>query len=135
MTHYIFFLFFRKYDNEWANDKGFVPFDFNAPCNIDTSWKGMFDMAIIDPPFITRDVWEKYAIATQYLLKDGPKEKKGIVLGTTVEENTDFMMELFHASPTIFKPVVTNLVYQYVIFINCTSTILSMPNPEIQEAE
>jgi hypothetical protein len=45
------------------------------------------------------------------------------------------MMELFHASPTIFKPVVTNLVYQYVIFINCTSTILSMPNPEILEEE
>lgn len=91
-------------------------------------------MTIMDPPFITRDVWEKYAIATQYLLKDDPK-KKGIVLGTTVEENADFMMELFHASPTIFKPVVTNLVYQYVVFINCTSTILSIPNPELLEEE
>lgn len=94
--------------------------------------KGKFDIAIIDPPFITRDVWEMYANAAKYLLKNDPKEK-GIVIGTTVKENEDCMMKLFHATPTVFKPMVTNLVYQYSIFINCPSTVLSVPNHEIEQ--
>ena len=30
-----------------------------------------FDMVIIDPPFITREVWEKYASTAKLLLKAG----------------------------------------------------------------
>lgn len=96
--------------------------------------KGNFDIVIIDPPFITRNVWEQYAMAVHFLLKNDLKEK-GIVIGTTVKENQDVMMELFHASLTVFKPVVTNLVYQYTIFINCISTVLSVPNPELPQEE
>ena len=47
-------------------------------------------MVVIDPPFITREVWEKYTTAAKLLLKpDG-----GRVLGSTIDENEEFMNEL-----------------------------------------
>ena len=39
--------------------------------------KGHFDMAVIDPPFITREVWEKYKHAAEILLKRGSDGKLG----------------------------------------------------------
>ena len=48
-------------------------------------------MVVIDPPFITREVWEKYAEAARIVLKaDG----SGKVLGSTIDENEGFMQEL-----------------------------------------
>lgn len=47
-------------------------------------------MVVIDPPFITREVWEKYTTAAKLLLKP----EGGIVLGSTIDENEEFMNEL-----------------------------------------
>lgn len=56
-----------------AKDKNFVYFDFNKWEELDSSLHGAFDMVVIDPPFITREVWEKYAECGKLLLnKDGP---------------------------------------------------------------
>ena len=33
--------------------------------------RGAFDFVLIDPPFITREVWEKYAITARRLTKAG----------------------------------------------------------------
>ena len=35
-------------------------FDFNTPDGFPEELKGTFDCVVIDPPFITREVWEKY---------------------------------------------------------------------------
>ena len=64
-------------------------YDFNKNDELPESMKGDFDMAVIDPPFITREVWEKYTVAAKYLLKDGGK-----ILGSTIDENKEFMAEL-----------------------------------------
>ena len=34
-------------------------YDFNKPEDLAAELKGYFDMVVIDPPFITREVWEK----------------------------------------------------------------------------
>ena len=46
-------------------------------------------MVVIDPPFITREVWEKYAAAAKRLLRPD-----GIVLGSTIDENAEWMGEV-----------------------------------------
>jgi len=38
-------------------DKNFVYFDFEKWEELDESLHGAFDMVVIDPPFITREVW------------------------------------------------------------------------------
>ena len=48
---------------------GYVKYDFKQPEAIPEDILGTFDMVIIDPPFITKDVWDLYAVATQKLLK------------------------------------------------------------------
>ena len=60
-------------DEQWKSDRGFVRYDFNAPVDFADAdaLKGTFDMVVIDPPFITREVWEKYAETTRFLLKPG----------------------------------------------------------------
>jgi hypothetical protein len=41
-------------------------------------------MVVIDPPFITREVWEKYAEAAKMLLKKDPAT---MYLISTIDEN------------------------------------------------
>ena len=95
-------------------------------------------MVVIDPPFITREVWEKYArtanllLVTDPLWKDDTSTKNNsLIIGTTVLENRQIMSNLFGAQPSIFQPSIPNLVYQYSIFTNFNSKILSNKNSEI----
>ena len=76
---------------------------------------GSFDMAVIDPPFITREVWEKYTVASKILLKEGGK-----LLCSTIDENKDFMAEILEVKPAVFRPSIPNLVYQYSFYMNYT---------------
>jgi len=93
-------------------------------------------MVVIDPPFITTGVWEKYATTANLLLKNDTfrkDEKRGIVLGTTVAENHELMMKLFGAKAAVFLPSCPHLVYQYNVYINCLEDCetLKKANPEI----
>ena len=56
-------------------------------------------MVVIDPPFITRDVWEKYAKTAYYLLKLNTTAIR--ILCTTVYENASMMDELFGAKSQV----------------------------------
>lgn len=99
-------------------------------------------MVVIDPPFVTRNVWEEYTTTAKALLRYSPCTDDnesiicpGFVFATTLAENHEFMYELFHAKATVFKPKVTNLVYQYKVYINCIDDccLLQKKNPEIIE--
>jgi EEF1A lysine methyltransferase 1 len=46
-------------------------------------------MVIIDPPFITREVWEKYALCAKKLLKEN-----GMWFLSTIDENEEMIKEL-----------------------------------------
>jgi hypothetical protein len=57
---------------------------------------------------------------------------KGMVIGTTVAENKDFMGELLGCKPQAFRPSIPNLVYQYNSYANFEGAkFLGKPNPEI----
>ncbi len=55
-------------DNKFATEPGFICFDFQRPEDIPSNVHQAFDCVIIDPPFITEEVWRLYAAATQLLL-------------------------------------------------------------------
>ena len=116
------------YDRQWENDDGFIFYDFNHPTefqckcmdnsDVNDQLQSTFDMVVIDPPFITTDVWEKYAITAKYLLK---QKTTGLILATTVIENSSLLKELFGNEITAssrFEPSIPNLVYQYTVFTN-----------------
>ncbi len=89
-----------------------------------------FDVVVIDPPFITEEVWRKYAATAYALLKDG---KDGKAVCTTVFENAPLMAELFNCKPQAFLPSIPHLVYQYNSYANFENASLSAKNPEIPE--
>jgi len=71
---------------KFAKDPGFVYYDFNKNSEISTELHGYFDMVVIDPPFITREVWEKYAECAKILLKSD-EAGSGLYLISTIDEN------------------------------------------------
>jgi len=114
------------YDRQWEANPGFVFYDFNSPLSIPDDLHGIFDFILIDPPFITREVWEKYASTAKLLAK--PESR---ILCTTIAENTDMMFELLGLRPVLYRPSIPTLVYQYSIYVNYYSTYLDNLNPEV----
>ena len=53
-----------QFDTKFAKDPNFVFYDFNKNEDIPEDLRKSFDLVVIDPPFITREVWEKYAEAS-----------------------------------------------------------------------
>ena len=151
------------YDKKWEADRGFVFYDFNAPDAVPVALHGTFDLVVVDPPFITHEVWEKYAVTAKLLMKSGTAAD-GTPAGkvhapwwdektcrdplspplslpspalqailTTVAENADLLKGLFDAAPTAFLPSIPHLVYQYNLYTNFPSEAFSKKNPEIPE--
>ncbi len=56
------------FDQKFAKDPNFIFYDFNKPEDLSKELECYFDMVVIDPPFITREVWELYTKAAKYLL-------------------------------------------------------------------
>ena len=117
-------------DTQWQKEPGYVCYDFNKPIGFEGAdeLKGTFDMVIIDPPFITREVWEKYTTTAKALLKPGGK-----VLASTIQENAPLMKELLGVTPQVFMPSIPTLVYQYHLYASYESKFLAEKNPEIPE--
>jgi len=140
-----------EFDKKWGSDQGFVFYDYNKPEDIPQDLHGTFDLVVVDPPFIVREVWEKYAKACKILLKTGDDENglpKGKMILTTVHENHAMLQEILGKNGsevevpsevpgsiimTAFLPVVTNLVYQYNLYTNYPSEIFSKKNPEVPD--
>ena len=101
-----------KLDN---GDGKFVLYDFNKP-EIDENMNGMYDLVVIDPPFITREVLAAYAFTSSQLLGDS----EGKVIISSILENKDVLRELFGSNimSARFKPSIPTLVYQYCLFTN-----------------
>jgi hypothetical protein len=122
------------YDNQWASDPGYHFWDFKTPLGFPAELQHTFDVVVIDPPFITREVWEQYAQAAKALLKvDTDGNVAGKVIASTIFENAALMKELLNCEPQRYLPSIPHLVYQYNFFCNFPTTHLSLPNPEIPE--
>lgn len=115
-----------EFDKKWVADPGFVFFDYNEPEKIPLGLWNSFDYVVVDPPFITQEVWAKYIDAVTTLGTRTP-ERDGVAsqpafkcLLTTVLENHSMLEDLLDAALFIpdFRPTVTGLVYQYSCFVN-----------------
>lgn len=58
-------------DRQWSREPNFVLYDFNNPEDIPINIHNTFDCVVIDPPFITEEVWTLYAAAAKLLLAPG----------------------------------------------------------------
>ena len=124
-----YFLFDFDSKATWSKDANYVYYDYNNPLGFDKTLHNSFDLVVIDPPFITREVWDKYAQTARALASSN--QQQPLVIATTVFENAPFMKELFDVTPTKFQPSIPNLVYQYACFTNFPCNCLSQPNEEI----
>jgi EEF1A lysine methyltransferase 1 len=125
-------------DKKWEKDPGFVYYDYKEPESVPSELFHSFDLVVVDPPFIVKDVWEKYAITCKLLLKEGTDEvgnPLGKTLLTTVNENLDMLKEILGENVIMqkFMPSIPNLVYQYNLYTNYPSEVFSKKNPEIPD--
>lgn len=116
-------------DEDLGRDEpGFVRYDFNEPTStLPAQLKGAFSSVVIDPPFITEEVWLKYIETAKHLLVP----QGGLVLLTTVIENADLLQAELGATPHRFLPSIPNLPYQYALYTNFATERLAAPNPEV----
>ncbi|CAN0049718.1 unnamed protein product, partial [Discosporangium mesarthrocarpum] len=54
-------------DTKWEKDPGFVQFDYAHPENIPVELRGTFQMVVVDPPFITRQVSSELLLPVEFL--------------------------------------------------------------------
>ena len=67
---------------------------------------------MIDPPFITQDVWELYAAAVLKIIKkDVDGNITGKILLSTIDENESMLLELLKVNKRKCRPSIPNLVY------------------------
>eukprot|EP00239_Pterosperma_sp_CCMP1384_P012926 CAMPEP_0197866530 /NCGR_PEP_ID=MMETSP1438-20131217/44263_1 /TAXON_ID=1461541 /ORGANISM="Pterosperma sp., Strain CCMP1384" /LENGTH=155 /DNA_ID=CAMNT_0043485101 /DNA_START=436 /DNA_END=903 /DNA_ORIENTATION=+ len=115
-------------DPQWTNLPNYVVWNFNEPLGYPEEMKGTFDYVVIDPPFITEEVWQLYIESTKSLLTPGGK-----VLGTTIVENKEQLDRELGCKPQVFAPSIPKLVYQYSLYVNYESELFSQKNPEIPD--
>ncbi|KAL6755575.1 putative N6-adenine methyltransferase-domain-containing protein [Haematococcus lacustris] len=120
------------FDTQWASDPHFVKYDFNSPLALPADLHHAFDCVVIDPPFITREVWQHYAATARLLLQP----QGGKVIASTVAENAPLMEELLGVKPVAFRPSIPHLVYQYNFFTSHEPSAdgLGAANPEVPDA-
>ena len=95
-----------QYDKKWESDRGFVFYDYKQPEIFPNELRGTFDMVVVDPPFITEEVWALYATTTKLLMKDGVNidgSPKGKMILTTLFENATMLKRILNARPTVSK--------------------------------
>ncbi|KAG2378866.1 hypothetical protein C9374_008014 [Naegleria lovaniensis] len=117
-----------EFDKKWEKDQGFVFWDFNQPDNVDSSLLGTFSLILIDPPFITREVWENYTSIAKKLGKPGCK-----LICSTISENADMMKNLLEVTAVEYQPSIPHLVYQYNLYTNFKHDLLQQKNSELSE--
>mmetsp|Transcript_51882 Transcript_51882/g.91140 ORF Transcript_51882/g.91140 Transcript_51882/m.91140 type:complete len:425 (+) Transcript_51882:62-1336(+) len=119
------------FDKQWSSDPGYVFYDFNEPESVPAELHGTFDFVLVDPPFITREVWAQYATTVKLLLRPNT----GRILCTTIAENAKMMQDFLGLQPVRFRPSIPTLVYQYSVYTNYVSNRLDALNPEVDDED
>lgn len=85
----------NKFDEKFKVEAGFKFYDFNKPDEVD----GHYDFILIDPPFITIEVWSKVDCLTLYIYEYASTIKKlskpeTKILCCSIKENDKMLEEL-----------------------------------------
>ena len=108
--------------------KNGVMYDFNDYEKVAEEFKQQFDFLVIDPPFIVKEVWEKFASFAKLILKE-----EGKILVSSINENKDLLKSLLNLDIKAYQPSIPHLVYQYNFFSNYEDDLLNEKNPELLE--
>ena len=119
------------FDQQWADHPSFVPYDFHHPHDLPSALHHSFDFVVIDPPFITEDVWRLYAEAALLLLTPPTSYPPPRILLSSIPENLPLLHSLLDVHLVAYRPSIPTLIYQYSLFTNYPSTRLGQLNPEI----
>lgn len=131
----------QKFEGNAKNKTRFVHYDFNEPEKVPVQFMGHFDYVVVDPPFITEEVWKKYAATVKLILNTGSGPDaavnggSGKVLFTSVLENHN-MLESVNDLPLYianFMPSIPHLVYQYYVFVNYPPTSINLSTRNTDE--
>lgn len=111
--------------------KNCVYYDYNKfsvnENNVDfKNYKEYFDYIIIDPPFIVKEAWIKYAEFTNYIKKNNSN-----ILTCSIFENEKLLYELLKLNKKQYQPSIPNLVYQYNFYSNYNDDELNKDNEEL----
>jgi hypothetical protein len=116
----------EKFTKKHKNAKLFDYRDFNEQVLNENGYLKFFDFIVVDPPFITKEVWTKYA---EFIKLIGTEDVK--ILGSSISENKDLLKELLNLDIKKFQPSIPHLVYQYNFFTNYEDEELNKSNSEI----
>jgi hypothetical protein len=122
----ILFDFDEKFPKKHKNAKIFDYREFDESVLKDSGFCGTFDFIVVDPPFITKEVWTKYAEFIKLIIADG-----GRVLASSISENENLLKDLLNLEIKNYQPSIPHLVYQYNFFSNYGDEELDKANPEI----
>ncbi len=87
-------------------------YDFNAPEDLPTELHGQFEFFVIDPPFITEEVWQKVSSNLQYTeAVNILKTEDAKILLSTIEQNEEMIKDKLNCEKRAFRPSIPNLVY------------------------
>lgn len=98
-------------DTQWEKEPNYYCYDYKKPLDLPEKYKNSFDCVVIDPPFITRDAWEKFAEHGKWLIKED-----GLFLCSSIAENEPMLHELLNLKSVGFKPSIPHLIYQVCIY-------------------
>jgi hypothetical protein len=106
--------------------KNGVVYDFNKYEEIVEDYKKSFDFILIDPPFIVKEAWEKFAIFAKEIQKEKCK-----ILTCSIFENSSMLKELLNLEIREYQPSIPHLVYQYNFYSNYDNDELNKKNSEL----
>ncbi|CAD7702838.1 unnamed protein product [Ostreobium quekettii] len=115
------------FDEKWSKDPHFVFYDYASPSDVPPALRHSFDCVVVDPPFVSGEVWAKYIETSRLLLAP----QGGRVVLSTISENAGMLREALGAKPCLFKPSIPTLVYQYSFFTNFDTKYLNTRNQEL----
>ena len=107
--------------------KSFALYNFRCPQDLLAEYHHRFSIILVDPPFITEDVWLLYAEAIKYLLNPN----NGKIILSTIAENNLFLFNLLNVHCCKYRPAIPNLIYQYSLYINYDSIRFNQLNRAI----
>lgn len=106
--------------------KNGVKFDFNDYEETAKEYSSKFDFVLIDPPFVVKEAWQKFADFTKIVKKENSR-----ILTCSLFENSKMLKEILDLDIKEYQPSIPHLVYQYNFYSNYENEELNKKNSEL----
>uniref|UniRef100_F1KZH5 N(6)-adenine-specific DNA methyltransferase 2 n=1 Tax=Ascaris suum TaxID=6253 RepID=F1KZH5_ASCSU len=100
----------------------FVSYDYRQPLQVAPEQRGVYELVIVDPPFLSDECIVKVAQSVRLLAKNAANTKVIICTGAVMQ---NLVERLFFAHRCAFKPThEKNLANEFACFANYNTQIL-----------